>query len=130
MTAAGKAKRTARRLYRICLVGGTLDETRVRRVVRRLAGARGRGSLATLTAFRRLVALDRDRHTAVVESAAPLDAPLRSGLERQLQHRYGANLVTSFAENPALLGGLRIRVGSDVYDGSIRARLAALLARL
>jgi F0F1-type ATP synthase delta subunit len=35
-----------------------------------------------------------------------------------------------FAVDPALIGGLRIQVGSDVYDGSIRARLATLDARL
>ena len=31
-----------------------------------------------------------------------------------------------FAQNPALIGGMRIKVGSDVYDGSVQARLAAL----
>jgi F-type H+-transporting ATPase subunit delta len=35
-------------------------------------------------------------------------------------------LNISFVQNPALLGGLRIRVGSDVYDGSVRARLESL----
>jgi F-type H+-transporting ATPase subunit delta len=44
--------------------------------------------------------------------------------------RYGAGLQPSFEVDPALIGGLRIRVGSDVYDGSLRARLAALQTRL
>ena len=39
---------------------------------------------------------------------------------------HGPALQTSFVENPALLGGLRIKVGSDVYDGSVRARLQAI----
>jgi F-type H+-transporting ATPase subunit delta len=39
---------------------------------------------------------------------------------------YGPDLSTSFAERPALIGGMRIRVGSDVYDGSIKAGLVAL----
>ena len=38
----------------------------------------------------------------------------------------GIALNLSFGENPALIGGLRIKVGSDVYDGSVQARLAAL----
>ena len=50
----------------------------------------------------------------------------RAGLARV----YGHGLDTSFEINPALIGGMRIRVGSDVYDGSVRARLAALEARL
>ena len=129
MSAARRAQRTARRLYRLCQVNGALDERRARRVVTRLAGTRARGSLATLSAFHRLLTLDRHQHTALVESAVPLEAALRTELERQLHRRYGAGLVTSFTENPALLGGVRIRVASDVYDGSIRARLAALQAR-
>jgi len=36
----------------------------------------------------------------------------------------------SFGENPALIAGVRIKIGSDVYDDSVRARLAALHARL
>ena len=39
---------------------------------------------------------------------------------------YGPELNTSFADNPALIGGMRISVGSDVYDGSVKAGLAAL----
>jgi F0F1-type ATP synthase delta subunit len=35
-------------------------------------------------------------------------------------------LTTSFKENPALIAGMRIKVGSDVYDGSIQAHLAAI----
>jgi F-type H+-transporting ATPase subunit delta len=43
---------------------------------------------------------------------------------------YGAGVEATFTENPALIGGMRIKVGSDVYDDSVRARLAALEARL
>jgi F-type H+-transporting ATPase subunit delta len=45
-------------------------------------------------------------------------------------HRYGGGFKTLFSENPALIGGMRIKVGSDVYDGSLRTKLAALAARL
>lgn len=130
MKANRKLARTARRLFKLCVVDGALDAKRVRTVARRLATSRARGSLTVLSAFHRLVHLDRARHTAVVESAAPLDAPVRNGLERELQRVYGAHLITAFSENPELLGGVRIRVGSDVYDGSIRGRLSALQARL
>jgi F-type H+-transporting ATPase subunit delta len=43
-----------------------------------------------------------------------------------LNRKYGAGLNIAFTQNPALLGGLRVQVGSDVYDGSVRARLDAL----
>jgi len=66
------------------------------------------------------------RHTAKVESAKPLALALQTRVATDLARQYGPGLSTSFAENPALIGGMRIRVGSDVYDGTVRSRLAAL----
>jgi F-type H+-transporting ATPase subunit delta len=73
-----------------------------------------------------LVELDSARHTAKVESALTLPADLQASVQTGLARVYGPGLTTSFAENPALIGGMRIRVGSDVYDGSVQGRLAAL----
>jgi F-type H+-transporting ATPase subunit delta len=94
-----------------------------------VAGARRRGSLALLSHFRRLVSLDRARHSAVVESATPLAADLRAQVEAGLARTYGQGVSTSFVEDPALIAGMRVKVGSDVYDGSVRAALAALEER-
>jgi F-type H+-transporting ATPase subunit delta len=130
MRANKKVKRAARQLFRLCLVDGMLDDGRVRTIARRLATSGRRGALPLLSGFQRLVRLDCDRHTAVVESAMPLVAGLREAVQTGLTRVYGPGLETSFEENPALIGGMRIKVGSDVYDGSVRARLAALEARL
>ena len=59
----------------------------------------------------------------------PLSPQLQSDVKGQLERLYGPGLDLSFAPNPTLLGGLCIRVGSDVYDGSVQARLAALEQR-
>jgi F-type H+-transporting ATPase subunit delta len=125
-----RAKRAARRLFRLCVAGGVLDEARVRRAAEGLTSSRRRNAVAILSHFHRLVRLDRDRHTAVVESAVPLGDRERSGVEADLRRRYGAGLRTAFVAAPELIGGMRIKVGGDVYDGSVRARLAALEARL
>ena len=130
MKASRKTRRAARQLYRACLVDGLLDGGRVRTVAASLAAAKKRGALALLMDFQRLVRLDRDRHVAVVESAAPLAADDREGIRGQLARTYGANVEASFEENPALIGGMRIKVGSNVYDNSVRAKLAALSSRL
>lgn len=130
MRAKKKVTRAARRLFRLALVDGRADESRVRRIARRLATSKRRGSLALLSCFQRLVRLDRDRYAAVVESAAPLPDALRADVTARLARAYGPGLVASFQEDPALIGGMRITVGSDVYDGSVRARLAALATRL
>ena len=121
-----KAKRDARQLFRYCLVNGLLDENRVRDVVQHVVAAGHRDCPAILSHFRRLVKLDLARHTATVESAAPLPTDLQAAIEAGLGRRYGPGLSTAFAHRPALIGGMRIQVGSDVYDGSVRAGLAAL----
>jgi F-type H+-transporting ATPase subunit delta len=122
-------KRSARRLFNLCRVDGRADEARMRDVAHRVAASGRHGSLPILWEFLRLVRLDRERRTALVESAAPLTDDLRGTVEAGLAGKYGTDVTTSFALNPSLIGGMRIKVGSDVYDGSVRARLAALRDR-
>ena len=126
MKATKQARREAKQLFRLCLVNGLLEENRARQVVQQIVAAKPRGYLATLSYFRRMVQLESARHTAKVESALTLPADLQAGVQTGLARLYGPGLSTSFAENPALIGGMRIRVGSDVFDGSVQARLAAL----
>jgi len=130
MTSTKKVIRAARQLYRICLVDGLLDDERVRQAAAQLAASHRRGTLDILSAFQRLVRLHSDRHRAVVESATALPGTLRTQIEGDLSRLYGHGLHASFTENASLIGGMRITVGSDVYDGSVRARLSALEARL
>ena len=122
-------QREARQLFQLCLVNGVVDERRVRQIVQRgVAGGRS-GSLGVLSRFLRLVRLERSRHDATIESAVPLPPELRAQLTAMLGQRYGERIATTFAEDPALIAGVRIRVGSDVYDGSVAGRLAELEAR-
>jgi len=130
MKANRKTRKASRRLFRLCLVNGRLDADRVALVAKRIGGSGRRGTLAILGDVLRLVRLDRDQHRAVVESATALDDDLRLGVETSLAKTYRPGIQTSFELNPRLIGGMRIRVGSDVYDASVRARLAALEARL
>jgi F-type H+-transporting ATPase subunit delta len=130
MKSKPKIRRAARQLFRLCLVDGRLDDGRVRLVAQRIAASRRRGALAVLSDFHRIVRLDRGRNTAIVESATALADDLREGVRAGLARVYGPGLETAFEQNPALIGGMRIKVGSDVYDGSVRAKLAAIESRL
>jgi F-type H+-transporting ATPase subunit delta len=121
-----KTKREAKQLYRICLVNALLDENRIREVVQSVIATGERNCPAILTHFLRLVKLDFAEHTATIESATPLPADLQKVVQNGLAHRYGLGLTTAFAERPELIGGMRIQVGCDVYDGSVRAGLEAL----
>jgi F-type H+-transporting ATPase subunit delta len=126
MKTTRQTKREAKRLFRLCLVNGLVDEGRTRQVVQRMIESKRRGALALLSHFRRLVKLECARHTAEVESAVPVPPDLRASIQAGLARVYGPGIRASFAHNPGLIGGMRIKVGSDVYDGSVRARLAAL----
>ena len=122
--------RAARRLFRLSQVDGAIDEPRTKEIARRIALSGRRGSRTVLKRFLRLVRLDLARHQALVESAAPLPFDVQNTVTAGLTGLYGPAVKPTFIVTPALLGGMRIKVGSDVYDGSVRARLAALEARL
>jgi F-type H+-transporting ATPase subunit delta len=126
MKTTKQVRSEAKQLFRLCLVNGSLDEDRVRQVVQRILESRRRGCLSLAAHFQQLVKLDRSRHTADVESATPLPDDLQASVQAGLVRVYGPRIVTSFAPSPALIGGMRIKVGSDVYDGSVKAGLAAL----
>jgi len=126
MKISKQAQRSARELFRSCLVKGLLDEDRVRRAVALVLAQKPRGYIKILSRLQRLVKLDLERRTARVESTAPLPPDLRTKVTKQLKTIYGSGTNVSFVQNPALIGGLRIQAGSDLYDGSVRARLNAL----
>ena len=120
------AQREARQLFRTCRVNGLLDESRVRRAVTLLVEKKPRGYVEILSRLHRLVQLDLDQRAARVESAVPLTADLQAQVAARLKNIYGEGLNLSFAQNPSLIGGLRIQVGSDLYDGSVKMRLDKL----
>jgi len=126
MKTTKQIRRQAKQLYRLCLVNGMLDEARVRQVVQTVVQSRRRGCLTLLARFQRLVKLHLARHTANIESATPLPPDVRAGVETGLKQVYGPGISAVFSDNPALIGGTRIQVGSDVYDGSVRCGLALL----
>ena len=126
MKSPKQIKREARQVFRFCLVGGRVDEGRARLAVAKVLQSRRRGYIAILGELHRLLKLDQNRHTAEVESAVPLPPELRNRVQTRIEGSYGTGVTTLFVHEPALIGGMRIKVGSDVYDGSVRSGLAAL----
>jgi F-type H+-transporting ATPase subunit delta len=117
------AAASARRLFGLCQTGERLDEAKLRSVVARLAEAKPRDYPAILSALQRLVRLAYERRMVTVESAVELDAASQQRVLAGLTKQYGPDLVAQYQVNPSLLGGLRIRVGNDVLDGSVKGRL-------
>jgi F-type H+-transporting ATPase subunit delta len=126
MKISKQARRDAKTLFKSCQADGLLDENRVRQAVSVVIAQKPRGYVGILHHLQRLVKLDLDRRTALVESATPISEELKVSVSGNLAWRYGQGLKVSFETNPQLIGGLRVKVGSDVYDGSVKARLDAL----
>lgn len=126
MKTTKQSQREARQLFRFCVVGGALDESRVRLVAQNILQSKRRGYLLLLGRFKRLLEQEYARHQAEIESAVPLSSDLQARVETGLTSIYGPGLSWLFVHSPALIGGIRIKVGSDVYDGSVRSGLAEL----
>jgi F-type H+-transporting ATPase subunit delta len=121
-----QAKHEAKRLFGLCLVDGKLDSDLARRVVQVAIQSGHRGYLTVLRHFHRLVKLELARHTAEIETAIPLPADLQGDVRIGLVGLYGSGLTIQFGVRPDLIGGMRIKVGNDVFDESVQSRLAAL----
>ncbi|MDX2079261.1 MAG: F0F1 ATP synthase subunit delta [Terrimicrobiaceae bacterium] len=129
MKLSRETRRQARELFDLALVNGRIDENRLREIVDGIVNSKPRSYLALLKELTRLVRLEAEKHHAIVESASPLDADETNKLASSLRARFG-EITTEFRSNPALIGGVRIKIGSDVWDNSVAARLHALEQQL
>ena len=120
------AQREARQVFRSCRVNGLLDDNQVRQATALLLAKRPHGYVEILSRLHRLVKLELERRAARVESATPLPADLQADVADRIRKIYGPGADITFSRNPALIGGLRVQVGSDLYDGSVRSRLEKL----
>lgn len=126
MKSGKELKRTAKKLFQVSMVDGVLDLTVVQKVVRKLSDVKPRGYLQVVTAYWRLVRLEIERNSALIESAVELDVATRTQVEEDLKKKYGNQISTEYAVRPGLLGGIRIKIGSDVWDGSVLNRIQRL----
>ena len=117
-------------MLRASFTDGRLDHGRVSALVDSLLARKPRHYLDVLKTYRRLLRLELENRRARIETATELDAEIRSGLVEDLKRNYGGDLAPEFLVNPELLGGIRVRVGSDVWDGTVRKRLEQLQQQL
>jgi F-type H+-transporting ATPase subunit delta len=89
-----------------------------------VAGIGGRRFDASLERLVTLAATRRDREVAYVTSAAPLNDEQESRLSSRLAELYHRQISLKVEVDPLMLGGVTVRVGDDLYDGSVSQRLA------
>lgn len=130
MKISKEARRQAREMFRASLTGGRLDRSSVEKVTDMVIAAKPRHYMQSLREYSRLVRLEADKRHAVVQSATTLGDDEATKITDRLRTRFGSDITLEFQINPELLGGLRVQVGSDVWDGSVRNRLDLLTKQL
>ncbi len=126
MKGSKQSRREAKQLFKGCQVDGTLDEARVRQAVALLIEKKPRGYFGILQELQRLVKLDVASRSARVESAVALSGDQQQSVRDSLSRLKGSEVAVEFSENADLIGGMRVKIGDDVFDGSVKTRLAGL----
>src|SRR5438067_13919015 len=123
-------RQLSREMLRASFTDGQLDPGRTASLVDSLIARKPRHYIDVLTNYKRLLRLELEKRQAEIETASEVDSATTWALLANLKKKYGADLTTQFVVNPELLGGMRIRVGSDVWDGTVRNRLERLQQEL
>lgn len=127
MAASKQALKLARQLFRLSIVNGELSAERVAGALE-YVDKHCAHPHAVLTAYHRLIAAEVSRHQAVVEHAGPVNSAAVATIAASLSKKYGRAINSVTKRNDALLAGVRVRVGDDVYESSVSGHLAALAA--
>jgi F-type H+-transporting ATPase subunit delta len=125
-----ETRQLSKGLLRSSFTNGRLDNGRIASLVKLLLDKKPRHYIKVLEAYKRLLRLEVEKRSATIETASELAPESGAEIVANLKRKYGSDLATRFVVNKELLGGMRIRVGSDVWDSSVRNRLHRLQQQL
>ena len=111
----------ARQLFRLSLVDGAVSSERVAGVLAYIEKHKPASPLALVKAYQRLIATELAKSQAVIEHAGSIS-------DATMSRRYGRAITAQSKPHDALLAGVRVRVGDDVYESSVAGQLAGLAA--
>lgn len=123
-----QAQQFARRLFKLSVVDGVVSPERVAGVLEYVEKHHPANPLMVLKAYHRLVAAEIAKSRALVEHAGSIGDPILRAIAAAMTQGYRRPITAVARPNPALIAGLRVRVGDDVYESSIAGQLAALAA--
>jgi F-type H+-transporting ATPase subunit delta len=119
-------RQISKEMLRASFTDDQLDRGKIASLTESLIERRPRHLVDVLQRYKRLLRLEIEKRHARIESATQLAPQAAVNIVERLKKKYGADLTSEFAVDPALLGGIRVRVGSDVWDGTLRNRLQRL----
>jgi len=123
-------RQISREMVRASFTNGQLDSGKIASIVDSVIARKPRNYVDILKNYRRLLRLELEKRRARIETASEVDPAIKAEIVASLKKKYGGDLTSEFLVNPQLLGGMRIRVGSDVWDGTVRNRLDRLQQQL
>jgi len=123
-------RQLSKEMLRASFTDGQLDQGKIASLVQSLIAETPRRYIDILQHYKRLLRLEIEKRHAKIESATELSPKAAFDIGARLKRKYGEDLTTEFAVDPILLGGVRVRVGSDVWDGTLRNRLERLQQQL
>jgi F-type H+-transporting ATPase subunit delta len=119
-------QRLARQLFKLSLVDGAVSPERVTGVLAYVERHHPAHARALLQSYHRMIAAELARSRADVEHAGAISSTTLDTIAAAMTKRYQRSISAAARRNDALLAGLRIRVGDDIYESSVAAQLAAL----
>jgi len=125
-----ETRQLSKGLLRASFTAGQLDSGRISSLLKSLIEKKPRHYIQILEAYQRLLRLEIEKRAATIETVTELPSDAQQQIVENLKRKYGSDLTARFVMNPELLGGMRIRVGSDVWDSSVRNRLQRLQQQL
>ena len=130
MKISKEARKLSKKLFLSSFSDGRLDEAKVRTIAQTVIDKKPRKYTDILKNYQRLIRVEVAKRHAVIESATDLAGDMRQQLLGTLRSKYGQELTTEFKVSPELIGGLRVKIASDVWDSSVRGRLSRLESNL
>lgn len=128
MAALKQIRATARLFLKLSVENGQVSEARVRDVLTWFEQKTPANAAAILREYQRLIEREINRSLARIEHAGPLPEGTSAAIAASLAKLYGRPVNATARENPALLAGVRISIGDDVFERSIASQLETLAA--
>jgi F-type H+-transporting ATPase subunit delta len=123
---AKKAQQLARQLFKMSVIDGTVSNDRVSGVLAYIEKSHPANPVMVLKAYARLVSAELAKGRAVVEHAGPVNEATLAAIAAAMTKKYRRPVTATARANPALLAGLRVKVGDDIYESSVAGQLASL----
>jgi F-type H+-transporting ATPase subunit delta len=124
------AQQLARQLFVMSVVDGVVSPERVGGVLQYVEKYTPANPILVLKAYQRLIATEVAKSAAVVEHAGAINDTTLSSIAAAMSKKYGRVVTATSKPNPALLAGLRVHVGDDIYESSVAGQLASLASAL